>query len=410
MPSTRPIRTPSRARAPERRLPLNAPVRAWAMSEWALLPLRVFLGVTFTYAGLQKLANPNFLNAASPVSIQSQMIASARISPIHLILSHLVQFAKPLGLVIALGELAIGLGTLFGLWTRVAALGGAILSFTLFLTVSFHASPYFTGADIVFFFAWLPFILAGGGSRLSIDSWIATRAAKMESAPPPALVAIPFVQVQQLCGHFNRGRCSAREGLRCESAVCPVLLGDRAPMVTRVTIDSVDRRSLVLGGAAAAMVGASAALLGGATAAIGRAVGGAKPAVGANQLGATSTTTPGSPTTTSGPTTTSKSTLGTLLGPSKDVPVGHAATFTIPSSGDPGIVVQPTKGQFDAYDAVCPHAGCTVGYYAANQTLACPCHGSQFTLASGAVINGPAPHGLTKLNVVEGPDGNLYLK
>ncbi len=410
MSSTRPIRTPSRVRAPERRLPLNAPVRAWAMSEWALLPLRVFLGVTFTYAGLQKLANPNFFDAASPTSIQSQMIASARVSPIHLILSHLVQFARPLGLVIAAGELAIGLGTLFGLWTRVAALGGAILSFTLFLTVSFHASPYFTGADIVFFFAWLPFILAGGGSRLSIDSWIATRAAKMEGAPAPALVAIPFVTVQELCGHFNRGRCSAREGLRCESAVCPVLLGSRAPLVTRVTIDSVDRRALVIGGAAAAMVGAGAALLAGTTAAVGRAIGGAKPALGANQLGARPAAASATPTTTPGPTTTANAALGTLLGPSKDVPVGEAATFTIPSNGDPGIVVQPVKGQFDAYDAVCPHAGCTVGYYAANQTLACPCHGSQFVVATGAVINGPAPHGLTKLNVVEGPDGNLYLK
>jgi thiosulfate dehydrogenase (quinone) large subunit len=385
-------------------------VRAWAMSEWALLPLRIFLGATFTYAGLQKLANPNFLNAASPVSIQSQMIASARISPIHLLLSHLVQFARPLGLVIALGEVAIGVGTLVGLWTRFAALFGAILSFTLFLTVSFHASPYFTGADIVFFFAWMPLILAGGGSRLSIDSWIATRAAKMEGAPPPALVAIPFVKVQELCGHFNRGRCNAREGLRCESAVCPVLLGDRAPMVTRVTIDSVDRRSLVLGGAAAAMVGTTAALMGGAVAAVGRAIGGAKPAVGANQLGATTTTPGSSATATTTTTNAATASLGTKLGPATDVPVGNAATFTIPSNGDPGIVVQAVKGQFEAYDAVCPHAGCTVGYYAANQVLACPCHGSQFMLDTGAVINGPAPHGLTKLNVTEGPDGNLYLK
>ena len=73
----------------------------------------------------------------------------------------------------------------------------------------------------------LPFIVAGSGTRLSMDSWIARRAAKMEGGPAPELVAIPFAQVRKLCGHFNRGRCSAREGLRCEAAVCPVLLGDR---------------------------------------------------------------------------------------------------------------------------------------------------------------------------------------
>ena len=137
------------------------------MAEWALLPLRLFLGATFLYAGLQKLANPNFFHAQSPISIQAQLIAASHTSPIHALLIHLIAFAKPIGLVIAFAEVAIGLGVLLGLWTRIAAIGGAILSFSLFLTISFHASPYFTGADIVFFFAWMPFIVAGGGTKLS---------------------------------------------------------------------------------------------------------------------------------------------------------------------------------------------------------------------------------------------------
>ena len=383
---------------------MNAPVRAWALSEWALLPLRVFLGLTFTYAGVQKLANPNFFDAQSPSSIQAQLVASARLSPVHLLISHLVQFATPIGIIIAVGELAIGVGALAGLWMRVAAVGGAVMALSLFLTVSFHSSPYYTGADIVFFFAWLPFIVAGSGTRLSMDSWIATRAAKMEGAAAPQLVAIPFVQVQKFCGHFTRGRCSAREGLACEAGVCPVLLGDRAPLVTRVSIDAVDRRTLVLGSAAVVMVGATTAVLAAGAAGVGRAMGRVKPPVAPNQLGAAPTATPGAA------TTTPSSALGTLLGPAKDVPVGSAAQFSVPSSGDPGIVVQAVKGQFEAYDAVCPHAGCTVGYYAHNQMLVCPCHGSEFQLTTGAVIAGPAPRGLTKLDVVEGPDGNLYLK
>src|ERR1035441_6358681 len=48
--------------------PFRPPVRAWELSEWALLPLRLFLGVTFTFAGLQKLANPNFFDSKSPIS------------------------------------------------------------------------------------------------------------------------------------------------------------------------------------------------------------------------------------------------------------------------------------------------------------------------------------------------------
>ena len=190
--------------------------------------------------------------------------------------------------------------------------------------------------------------------------------------------------------------------------MCPVLLGDRAPLVTRVSIDSMDRRSVVLGVAAAAALGGSAALLAGATAGAGRLVGGAKKYVAPGQLGGNTTTTtakPGSPTTTAPPNAS-----GIKSGPATDVPVGGAANFQVPTSGDPGIVVQTTRGSFVAYDAVCPHAGCTVGYYSANKILACPCHGSTFALETGAVLGGPAPRGLTKLSVVEESDGNLYLK
>ena len=412
MPSTssRPVRRTS-APSRERRLPFDAPVRAWALAEWALLPLRLFLGGTFIYAGLQKLANPNFLNVRSPSSIQAQLVASIRISPISSLLSHFLQFAKPLGIIIALSELAIGFGALLGLWTRIAALGGAVLSFTLFLTVSFHASPFFTGADIVFFFAWMPFILAGGGSRLSLDAKIANRAAREIGVVVPELVPIPFATVQGLCGHFTKGTCAARRGQPCDQAVCPVLVGERPPIATRVAIDTIDRRTMVLGTAAAAVVGTTVLIAAGAAAEGGRLVGGAKsPTNSTSQLSGSPTTTPSgggaSATTTPAPA----GAKGTLLGPSKDVPKGQAATFTIPSSGDPGIVVQPTTGQFFAYDAVCPHAGCTVGYYAANNVFACPCHGSEFQVINGAVMNGPAPHGLTALKVVEGSDGNLYLQ
>ncbi len=406
-------RSVSHARRPERRLPLGAPPRAWVLAGWALLPLRAFLGVTFLFAGLQKLANPNFFNGLSPISIKSQLIAAVRLSPIHALLSHLLPLATPIGIVIALGEVAIGLGALLGLWMRVAAIGGALLSLMLFLTVSFHAAPYYTGADIVFFFAWLPFIAAGAGSRFSLDGGLARRAAAMEGAPPPDIVTLPFAQVQRFCGQFNRGRCNAREGLLCEPGACPVLLGPRAPYATRVTIDSVDRRALVLGGATATLVAGAAVVLGGVDAVAGRVIHGTTAPTAPTQLGAGPAPSGGaSPTTT---TTTAGSSGGgvpggTLLGKASQVPVGQAASFTIPSSGDPGIVVQPSSGVFDAYDAVCPHAGCTVGYYAQNQVLACPCHGSQFALSTGQVISGPAPHGLLKLNVVEGSDGNLYLK
>ena len=142
----------------------------------ALLPLRAFLGFTFCFAGLQKLANPRFFDAADPASIQSQLAGTAHRSPIHALLSPLGHVAVPLGILIAFGELAVGVGTLLGLRARLAAAGGLALSLMLFLTVSFHSAPYYTGADIVFAFAWTPLLLAGSGPVLSLDAAIADRA------------------------------------------------------------------------------------------------------------------------------------------------------------------------------------------------------------------------------------------
>jgi thiosulfate dehydrogenase [quinone] large subunit len=156
----------------------------------------------------------------------------------------------------------------------------------------------------------------------------------------------------------------------------------------------------------AASVGAAALIFGGAVADTGKMIGGVKtPKSDTTQL-----TPNDSPTTTqpsTGPTTPPPA--GTLLGSAKDVPQGHAASFTIPTSGDPGIVIH-TDGAFFAYDAVCPHAGCTVGYYAANDIIVCPCHGSEFAVTTGDVVDGPAPHGLARLKIVEGSNGNLYLQ
>jgi thiosulfate dehydrogenase [quinone] large subunit len=91
------------------------------------------------------------------------------------------------------------------------------------------------------------------------------------------------------------------------------------------------------------------------------------------------------------------------------VPVGGAASFTDPSTGDPSLVVQPSRGRFLAFDAVCPHAGCAVAYEPSSKLFMCPCHDSTFNGRTGAVIAGPAPRGLSRIQVAKGPGGQLYV-
>ena len=102
-----------------------------------------------------------------------------------------------------------------------------------------------------------------------------------------------------------------------------------------------------------------------------------------------------------------------------DLPVGGVLTvFPDGDDGDPNaatllIRVEPdllrlegeaataaTEG-FVAYSKICTHAGCPVGLYrAAQHTLICPCHQSEFDVLNGAVpISGPAARPLPQLPI-----------
>jgi Rieske Fe-S protein len=78
------------------------------------------------------------------------------------------------------------------------------------------------------------------------------------------------------------------------------------------------------------------------------------------------------------------------------VPVGSAVAAK-DSSGKPVVVVRAAPDRVVAFSAVCTHMGCTVA--PAGTTLKCPCHGSAFDAATGAVLNGPASRPLPSVSV-----------
>lgn len=164
-------------------------------SEHALLPLRLFLGVTFVYAGLDKLTDPAFLSATGDGSIGQQMEAVRDAAAV----PGMIDFAltRPVGfaMAIAAGELAVGLGALVGLLTRTAALGGALISLSLWLTMSWSTTPYYFGADLIYLLAWTPLLLAGAPA-LSLDALLhrrrrATAPVRTDTGPRLTPVASP---------------------------------------------------------------------------------------------------------------------------------------------------------------------------------------------------------------------------
>ncbi|WP_221347844.1 DoxX family protein [Streptomyces beigongshangae] len=143
-------------------------------ARYALLPLRVFLGVTFIYAGLDKLTDSAFMSDAGAGSIGDVMRAVRDSSAVPALVDLSIENPVGFGYAMALGELAVGIGALIGLLTRLAAFGGALISLSLWLTMSWAADPYYYGNDLPYLFCWVPLMLAGA-STFSVDALLRKR-------------------------------------------------------------------------------------------------------------------------------------------------------------------------------------------------------------------------------------------
>lgn len=85
-----------------------------------------------------------------------------------------------------------------------------------------------------------------------------------------------------------------------------------------------------------------------------------------------------------------------------DVPVGGATVY----QDEKLVVTQPVEGEFKCFSAVCTHQGCLVSSGSPDQgVIPCDCHGSQFSLEDGSVVQGPATAALSEVAItVDGTD------
>ncbi len=358
--------TPYQAEAQDRRIGL------------AIAPLRFFVGATFVYAGLDKLLlDPTFLDPSAPTSITAQLHDFARTSPLAPLLATVGEpLAVPIGILIALAEIAIGLGIVGGLLFRLAAWGGFAIAALLWLTASWSVQPYFLGPDLPYAAGFLTLALVGDGGWLTLRGPV--------------------------------GRWAHRQGLLGPGAegelTAPPLTGSPA---TPSALDLSRRRLLELGilALAALVLGGLAGLLGlrerDGAAEIARS--GLGPTAGLPTAPA-----PASPATPAAPATTTGS---EVIGELASLQRAGSETFTLPATADPGVLVALPGGRVVAFDAVCTHAGCTVEYDPSQVALVCPCHGATFDCRNhGAVLAGPTDVPLQELPIkVDQQSGRITL-
>lgn len=339
----------------------------------ALFPLRLFLGITFVYAGVQKLSDPGFLHPGAQTYIGTQLEGFATGTPGGFLLR---TFAIPhpgvAGVGVAITEILIGLLVTAGFFTRIAAAGGMGLNFLLFLTASWNTTPYFLGPDLVFTFAWLPFVLAGASGQPALD-YVVMR-------PSEALIRRTRLRPLDAAEGAQAAAASTRRALLAEFAGVALAI---AGISTLAKGSYSAPRALGVGPRGTTKGGAVGGNAGGASATGGGKGGGAKSTSGSSKVP------PGA----------------VKLGPGKNLPSGQAATYNDPADGSPDILIRDAAGNLKAFSAVCTHAGCTVGYEGG--TIICPCHGGEFSAETGEVIAGPPPSPLAPKKVLEA-GGQIY--
>jgi thiosulfate dehydrogenase [quinone] large subunit len=382
----------------------------------ALLPIRFFFGITFLYAGIDKILDPAFFDASAPSSIVAQMAAFARTSPLAPVIRISEPFAIPIGLLIALGEIAIGLGALTGLSFRLAAAGGAALSFLFFLTASWTTRPYYFGPDLPYAFGWLALAIAGDGGLL-VPGFIRELGSAMDDALPWGVrVAGPAT-----ASGFRPPRYLDTE----PSASRRALVRAGALGAVSLAVAAVALPVRVLRGgddSAGTDGGGEGALSAGLTSGVGGGGAGATPvaALPGSSLAPGSSPVPG------GPTSAPASSAGSGFKPSgltvtttAQVDQHGAVRIRVPTSapsslpaGDPALVVKLSGGGYACFDAICTHAGCRVGWDARDGVMLCPCHGAAFDPNHhGAVLQGPARQPLLELPIsIDSTSGAITLK
>lgn len=148
-----------------------------------------------------------------------------------------------------------------------------------------------------------------------------------------------------------------------------------------MTLNDIDRRT-VLRGAGAVAVGATLTACAGSSTTAASSTG--TPTTTATAIGSFS----------AAPTSEAASSAAAGLGAATDVAVGGGKVY----EAQKVVVTQPTAGAYKAFTAVCTHQGCLVTKVESG-TIQCPCHGSSFSIKDGSVVTGPATGPLAEQKV-----------
>ncbi|MFC4551060.1 MULTISPECIES: DoxX family protein [Halorussus] len=143
--------------------------RAHSLSAWFVLALRLMMGYAFAYSGWAKLTEGGF-------SAQGYLVGAAAtngnpLAGMFLWMGQTPWFAEFVNVAVPVGELAIGLGLLVGLMTRLAAFFGALMML-LFYFGNWSVEHGLINGDFAYMLVFLAVAAFGAGRILGLDALV----------------------------------------------------------------------------------------------------------------------------------------------------------------------------------------------------------------------------------------------
>jgi thiosulfate dehydrogenase [quinone] large subunit len=343
----------------------------------AALILRVFLGGTMLYAGLDKLIlDPRFLQSDGVGSIGETLryfvTSGGPLAP----LVEAVAISQPVavGAAMAIAQLVVAGSLLTGSWVRSGALLGAAISLTLALTSTWGVSPYYLGNDLPYLVGFLVLAALGDGGMVRVGA--------------PA----------------RRGYDPTRRAAIVSSA------GIVALLAALVLLDRARFASLLAGGSASSGTPTPSATPA------------TSPTPDANATASPSdadrddddddddgdddgakTPKPSESATGGGGSGSGGTASGSVISGAQSLASGQALNF---SAGGTAAVLLKDGGTYRAFERACTHQGTNVDWEAGNDSFYCNNHGARFS-ATGEAIVGPARTPLRPIEVSVAADGSV---
>ncbi|MFZ9972075.1 MAG: TQO small subunit DoxD [Candidatus Limnocylindrus sp.] len=341
----------------------------------AAVMLRVFLGGTMLYAGVDKtILDPRFLQPDGVGSIGEtlRLFVTADGPLASLVNAVAVEQPVLIGAAMAGTQVLVGALLLSGSWVRLGALLGAAISLSLALTASWGVSPYYYGNDLPYFVAFLALAAIGDGGVLRAGAPV-TR------------------------GHDPQRRAALFTGGGALLALLALVALDRSRLTGLFAPNSGSNTSPTPGATATPSPS-------------GAASGSPEPTPSPTASEAPAGSASPNPSATGGKTpqpspsaTAGGGSVGTVIAGGSSLSSGQALNF---SAGSTAAVLLKDGSTYRAFERACTHQGTNVDWEPANGSFYCSNHGARFSSTGDAIV-GPARTPLRPIAVSVAADGSV---